>query len=482
MKYYKLTATILLLLILVSCSSDFLVESPESSISTQDFFKSAGDAETALNSIYGSLQDQFSDFQLTLATTDDGFSASGAGNAQVQSMWRYTFDATNDRVFSTFWGSQYKIINYTNLSIDRIPSIDMDENLKNNYIGEARFLRAFSYFKLVRFWGEIPLITMPTETVEGVKVTKSSVEAVYNQIIEDLTFASINLFEKGATVKGRASKEAAQALLAEVYLTLGDWQMAQQQTKAIINSGNFNLVPNFKDLFTASTESNEEIIMAYQYSAMDGFGYPSKTYLPKDKIPGWRGLNAFAPTQDLWDSYEANDLRRDVTMFTTFKEANGNIIQIGAPWFRKFWDMETDNTDNAGIDVPISRYADVLLMHAEASNEASGPSAEAINMVNMVRRRGYGLNINTVSSIDLPSGISQDNFRVAIWKERRWELAGEYHRWFDLKRTNRLASVVGAWLNSVPGTSPFDPSKHLLFPIPETELDANPNLTQNPGW
>src|SRR5690606_816710 len=195
---------------------------------------------------YQPLTDQFDDFQLTIATTDDGFSASGAGAAAVQEMWRYYYTPNNTRVFTGFWGREYDAINRANLAIDRIPNIEMDEKQKNKLLGEARYLRAYIYFKLVQFFGEVPLVTSPTESSEGVDVPKAPVEDVYAQIIDDLNFASSNLFAHDVTEKGRASSEAALGLLAKVYLTKHDWQMAFQKTNEIINAGNFNLVSNFQ--------------------------------------------------------------------------------------------------------------------------------------------------------------------------------------------------------------------------------------------
>lgn len=473
--------TLFLLVFVFASCEDFLAEDPKSLVAIDQFYETADDALAGVNAIYAPLPTtEFHDFLMTIATTDDGYVEAGAGAALVQAMWRYTFTPNNTRVFTPFWEIQYQIINRANSAIANVPAVEMDVNLKNRLLGEAHFLRAFAYFKLVRFFGGVPLLTSPTVSSEGVKVERASAESVYEQIIADLTFAEENLMEQSLTEKGRPSVGAAKGLLARVYLTRENWSDAAQKAKEVIDLGSYNLMSDYSDLFNSATEDNNESIFAYQYAAQDGFGFPSKRYLPRNVIPNWRGLGAFAPTQNLYESFEPNDLRRDITMVSSWTTDGGQTLTFN-PWFRKFWDMSIDNTDNAAIDVPIIRYADILLMYAEALNEAGGPTPEAYDAVNMIRRRGYGLAITSPSDVDLPAGLDQEAFRQAVWKERRWEFGGEYHRWFDLKRTGRLMPVVSDYLNSVEGTSTFE-EKHLLYPIPQTEIDANPNLIQNPNW
>lgn len=486
MRFYKIVTLILLVVVIVSCD-DLLTENPGSSISSDQFYRTSEDAVAAVNAVYEPLPEEFHNYILTIMTTDDGYAASGAGAALVQQMWRYNWSPNNGRVFGGYWESQYDVINRANMAIENIPTIEMDENLKSRLLGEARFVRAYTYFKLVRLFGGVPVITSPTQSADEVNVERATVEEVYTQIIEDLTFAEDNLLDQASTQKGRASVTAATGMLARVYLTRENWEQAAQKAEEIIDAGNNALMSDYQDLFHPDTEDNDEVIFAHQFVAQGGFGYPSKRYLPRGVIPDWRGLGAFAPTWNLYNSYEADDLRRDISLVTSWETEGGDILNFD-PWWRKFWDMTIDNTDDAGIDVPIIRYADILLMYAEAINESeNGPTLEAYEAVNMVRRRAYGEDINSPSSFDLPPGLNQQDFREAVWQERRWELAGEYHRWYDLKRTGRLQAVVSDWLQNGEeteggaATGTFE-EKNLLYPIPQSEIDANPNLEQNPGW
>lgn len=468
---------ILLLTVLTSCS-DILNENPKSIITTETFFNTQEDAILAVNSIYEALylQNNHSRPQLflTVLATDD---------SQLRHLNDYQFDSNYGGYLQENWRAHYILINRANLALTEIPELEFNEAIKNRLLGEARFLRALAYFRIVRFFGDVPLITEPTKSLDDVNIPRTPSETVYTQIINDLEFAENNLFSAKNTESGRATINAAKALLAKVYLTRENWEQAVNYSNEIITAGENRLMEEFPDVFVPENENNEEIIFAIQYQS--GSGRPSyqlRYYLPRN-LPGSpqvaRGLAAYLPSQELYDSYREGDLRRDWTLFTEYTHM-GETASFPPHW-HKFMDYNTlSNTADNDTDFPLLRYADVLLTYAEALNELNGPTAESYEALNKVVRRAYGRGINGSSDVDL-IGLSQQEFRQEILNQRRWEFAGEYHRWYDLKRTGQLIPVMSEWLENQGFLLPV-PEYKTVYPIPQREMDLNPELVQNPGY
>lgn len=474
MRYIKLIGVVLLSAILsVSCSR-MLEENPESYISEHQFFQTKEDADASVLSIYSYLTNNHSRnmYILTATTTDEG----GVSPGGADPLKDYTFDA-NHGTISEFWQNHYRVITRANVSLAGIPTIDMDETLKNSLLAEARFLRAVAYFRMVQFFGKVPLVLVPIKSAENTNIHRSSVDSIYNQIIEDLTFAESHLPKYNNTVEGRPSVPAATGMLTKVYLTRGNWDKAVEKAEAFFsNHKDFQLMDKFSDVFTPETQPNKENIWVLNFKA----GLPGdqqfelKYYLPRD-LPGARGLSRYLPTAAIYNSYQTGDLRKDWTFFTSY--TTGGRTYTFPPHWHKFMDYRTlSNTDDNDTDVPLIRFADMLLMYAEALNEKSGPVTAAYDAVNAVRRRAYGIKVPS-PAVDLQPALSKDDFRKAVWQERKWEFAGEWHRWFDLKRTGRLLSTVAQFVGKEVD------SRYDLFPVPQREMDINTSLKpQNPGY
>lgn len=469
----RLFLLVLTAFVLSSCD-DFISRSPKSSIPVDGFFESKADAEAAVNSTY----DALGTFWLTYPRgmylmaelpTDNAEKGQGVNNPSIVSIGNYTHGPVNDRI-ELLWENFYSAINRANLVLDKVPQMEMsDQQVKQRLLGEARFTRALSYFNLVRFFGGVPLHTEHTQSLENVNKPRAPVDSVYNLIINDLKSAESDLLPPSSTDPGRASTTAATSLLAKVYLTREDWSLAAEEAKQVIDSGHHRLLENFRDIFRPETEVNDETIFAIRHkSGSGGRSYEQRLILPRGTVPGVTGWGADVPRPEFHDTFADDDSRKSATFFTELASpATGEVVSFRPHWF-KFVDMgHLQSPADADTDYPVLRYADVLLMYAEAANEANGgPTAQAYDAINRVRERAYG------SGHDLPSGLSQGEFRETVWQERRFELAGESERWFDLKRTDRLIEV-----NQQLGHNAQE--FHRRYPIPQPEMTANPEITEN---
>lgn len=477
---------------LTACGEDFLTKAPLDSINTENFFETEDDAIYAINGAYQPLQWPKL-YNMRMWTTDimAGNSIVGAGGGddgrETQDLANFVTTADNAGVLDLYRGPSPGILR-CNYVIKNVPGMDIDEDLKDRIVGEAKFLRGLYYFIMVRFFGDVPLIVEPQEPDDDLRPFRTDKEEVYQQIIVDLEEAKAVLptkSEYGDSDLGRATRGAATGLLAKVYLTLEEWQKVVELCEEVDALG-YELNDNYGDNFNVETENSIESLFEVQYVAGAGEDFWSdenqaswlSTFTgPRNSgmVAGGWGWNQ--PTQEFVDAYEEGDLRKDVT-----------ILYDGCPPFdgmeydpsysttgynlRKFLVSKSiaDSYDNSPLNFPVLRYADVLLMKAEALNEL-GRTTEAEEPLNKVRNRA-GLN-------NVESGLSVDDFREIVLHERRMELAFEGQRWFDLIRVED-----GQWglefLHSIGKVNASE--KHLLLPIPQEEIDANPNLEQNPGY
>ncbi|MCB0464258.1 MAG: RagB/SusD family nutrient uptake outer membrane protein [Aequorivita sp.] len=492
MKNTKYILIAFLSVLLWACSQDFLDKQPLDTINTENYPQTAEELVTVVNGAYQPLQWPKL-YNLRMWTSDimAGNSIVGAGGGtdgiETQDMSNFVTQPDNAGVLD-LWRGPWPGILMSNIVLETAPSLDIDENIKNRSMGEAYFLRAHYYFILARYFGDVPIVTVPLSSDDDLFPQRDPVSQVYDLIISDLNQAIELLPPKsayGPQDLGRASKGAALGILAKVYLTLGDYQQVVNLTTQIEALG-YALNPDYYNNFNINNENGQESIFEIQYASDGGFDFWSNENQASWASPfmGPRGANFVGggygwnqPTQEFMNQYENGDLRKDISvLYDGCPTFDGNSYDSDYSYtgynVRKFLVPLSviPSYDNSPMNFPVLRYADVLLMKAEALNEL-GQTSTAEPYLNMIRNRA-GLD-------NIQSGLSQTQFREAVLKERRIELAFEGQRWFDLIRVNNGQYALD-FLHSIGKNNAAQ--KHLLFPVPQIEIDRNPNLTQNPGY
>ncbi|MCE7065916.1 RagB/SusD family nutrient uptake outer membrane protein [Dyadobacter sp. CY326] len=459
-----------------SCTD--LNENPASLITTEQFYKTESDALSAVTSVYnaalnnGGLTMYNRLFHLAFEImSDDAIAGLRVTNADVRTISVLSHSTTNDRV-DELWRESYVAINRANIAIERIPLIEMDATLRTRLVNEAKFLRGLLYFNLVRLWGDVPLVLTETSSLDKdkIEVSRTPKEEVYAQIIKDLTDAEAlpNAFS-GADA-GRATGGAAKSILAKVYLTRQEWDKAAAKSLEVIDGPyGYDLFENFADVFNVATKNGKEHIFSVQCkSNVNGQGNRLASSATPVGIPGVAAAGTDEPHASAYGIFSEKDKRRDVTFFTSLVSPTTGKEVTFPPRFYKYFDpAQIGNPTESAKNIPVIRFAEILLIYAEAVNEASGPNAATYAAVNRVRKR---------AGLTPLAGLTKDTFREAIYLERRLELMFEFQRWFDLIRTKRMITV----LHAVGKTNAAE--KHYLHPVPQRELDLNPKLGQNPGW
>ncbi len=491
MKHFRIYLMSLVALLLMSCSDNFLDRQPLDTINTENYPTTAEELVTVVNGAYQPLQWPKL-YNLRMWSTDimAGNSIVGAGGGsdgiETQDMANFVTSTDNAGVLD-LWRGPWPGILMTNIVLDAAPKLEINEDIRNRSMGEAHFLRAHYYFVLARFFGDIPLITEPQSADSNLFPPRDPVAQVYELIISDLNAAAELLPEKstyGSENKGRASKGAAYGLLAKVHLSLGNYQEVVQYTEEVESLG-YALNDNYADNFSITNENSVESLFEVQYASNGGYDFWSNENQASWASPfmGPRGANFVAggygwnqPTEEFVNAYEEGDERKDATvLYEGAPEFDGKVYESRYSFTgyntRKFLVplSQVSAYDNSPLNFPILRFADVLLMKAEALNEL-GQTDLAENNLNLVRNR---------AGLDDIESLSQADFRNAVLHERRIELAFEGQRWFDLIRVNDGEYGLN-FLRSIGRNNASQ--KHLLFPIPQIELDRNPNLVQNPGY
>ncbi|WP_349293445.1 RagB/SusD family nutrient uptake outer membrane protein [Flavobacterium lacustre] len=493
MKFIKKIVYVSAIFAFTQCSNDFLEKAPLDTINTSNYPTNAAELVTLVNGAYQPLQwPKLYNMRMWTSDIMAGNSIVGAGGGSdgIETQDNSNFVTTTDNQgVLDIWRGPWPGILMSNMVLKVAPNLSIDEDIKNRSMGEAYFLRAHYYFILVRYFGDLPLITTPQSSDSDLYPERVSKDLIYDQIISDLEKAAELLPNKseytGANV-GRANKGAALGELAEVYLTLGNnWQKVVDLTTQVEGLG-FSLNTNYADNFNPSNENSVESLFEVQYNSNGGFSFWSNENQASwtSTFMGPRGSNFVGggwgwnqPTQEFIDSYEPNDSRKDITvLYTGCPAFDGKTYQATYSTtgynVRKFLVplSAVSSYDNSPLNFPILRFSDILLMKSEALNEL-GQTSQAEVPLNKVRNRA-GLS-------NIASGLSQEEFRNAVLKERRVELAFEGQRWFDLIRVNKGQYGLD-FLHSIGKNNAT--SKHLLFPIPQIERDRNPKLTQNPGY
>jgi tetratricopeptide (TPR) repeat protein len=491
MKFIKYML-ILVLVVTAGCSDEFLTKTSPNEVTEANFYQTETDAVAAVNAVYDPLQYSglFANSYWSIGdiTSDDAYKGDG-GKSDGPAWWEFDlFDIkSTNSLLAESWADSYTGIYRANIAMDRLPDIEMDNDHKQRLLGEAKFLRAYYYFWLVRLFGDVPLITEPQQ-LGDLKVSRTSKSEVYDLIISDMIEAAEVLPESYSdSNKGRITKGAANGMLSKVYMWQKDWEKAAENAKKVIDSGAYSLLSNYADNFKEEFENSQESVFEVQFTkggpngawgnASDG-SIQHISIAPRNSgEPGLEGWGFDMPTQDLVDEFESNDPRLEATVLmegSTIqgKEYDPNWSSTGYN-ARKYL-VKRDGFRGPGSDSPVNyrvmRYSEVLLNYAEALNEM-GQVSEAKQYVDQVRER-VGLD-------PLQVGMSQSEFREAVYHERRVELALEGQRWWDLVRTDR---ALGVMQDQPDGHGGQIQEHHLIFPIPQSEIDVNPELTQNPGY
>ncbi|ANI90785.1 glycan metabolism protein RagB [Arachidicoccus ginsenosidimutans] len=485
-----LACLVVSVLFLGSCSKSFI--SADANLQGQPaatkLWQTASDAQAAVNSIYGNLRSwnnvAFASLILENIGSDDAAKGSVPSDAAYINLYdNFTVTATEGQG-DGFWQGQYQNINFCNQVLDNVDTMTtVDASTKARYLAEAKFIRAYSYFRLVRAFGRVPLVLHVPTTQEELNPPQSSADSVYNAIEQDLTDAAANLpTTVSADEAGRATKGAALALHAKVAMYRKEWSDVLNYTNQVISSGVYSLYPDFYQLFRIAHENNSESIFEIQCNYVDGNSDISNSQYAqvqgnRDAGAGW-GFNV--PTQDLVNAFETGDPRLAATvMMAGTTTPSGDVVpaaQAGSPTMynmKAYVPFSVALADNQGADqnVRVIRYAEVLLMNAEANNEL-GNTAAALASLELVRARARGSNSSVLPKV---TTTDQTELREAIWHERRVELAMENDRYFDVIRQGRAATVFGplGW----------KANKNEVWPIPQTEIDNSSGvLTQNPGY
>lgn len=443
------------------CSEDFTDLAPISNRNEADFYNSSDDFEVAINASYAGLQSTgvygrgyWTMFEMRSDNTDQGPDATGLAR-QYTEINSFTEDALNEQVTSA-WSESYRVIANCNVILERIPSIEMETSLQNRITGEALFIRSLVYYHLAIGFGNIPLQLTPY--ISGDELVQVDQNTVLEQLVTDLTEAEANLpVSYSGSEVGKATKGAAATLLAKVLLTLGNDSAAETVLRRIMNSYGYELLPDYADLWGVANENNDESIFEVQYIS-GGIGQGSlftNDFSPSTDLQTGSGFGRNRPTVSMMEAYEDGDLRYEVSMGATYENLEGEIVE--ARHVRKYQsDLAVEN--DSDINFVVFRYADVLLMLAEALGE----TPESYELINEVRNRA-GL-----EDID---ASTPGTFEEKLLHERRVELAFENHRWPDLKRFGAVNKVVEA--------EDFVTNTREYFFIPQREMDINPNFVQN---
>lgn len=491
---------------LTSCNK--LELAPTGTITTGQFFQTETDAIAAINGVYQSLTYTSGEqalygrnlYFLTDMGTDYAAAGASASNFHVQSISKLSIDENNDRV-ALAWKQIYNGINRANIAIDNIPKVNGDETLKARLINEARFIRALLYYTAVRLWSDVPLVLHAPDKLDGktLKVGRTPSEVVYAQIIGDLTAAQALPPTYAAADKGRPTSGSAYALLADVYLTRKEYGKAKETAKYIIDNADtwgYLLVENFGDLFTKYDKKNgPEHIFSVQFE--DGQGGTPGASGQTLTATGYYGPTGIEPPdvsssdEVLYNRFADGDVRKRVSCIkqVVAKNAAGEdtvIFTFPRALFIKYVpDLNAPRTTRP-VNFPVLRYAEVLLIYAEALNEENtAPPTEAYEAINRVRRRAFGEPSATPSSkpgVEL-SGLSREDFRKAIQDERLFEFVQEGKRWFDLVRWGILEEAIKDVTYNGQKIKSAVSKRSYLYPIPQEQRDLNPDgLWQNEGY
>ena len=484
---------------LASCTSD-LTQIPISASTTATFYTQPNDFIQASNAVYNDLK-AYPDRQLNLSETrsDNLYAVSDGGVRDWEGINSFHKTIAANPYVIEAWNANFNGIYRANVLLDQLKTngkVITDAGLKTRLEAEARFLRAFYYFDLVRWFGKVPVFDKPVTANEALATPRSPVTEVYAQIISDLQFAGTNLPETYAAAdKGRATRYAAKAALALVYMTrsgptygiegpglgLSEWSNALTLLNEIIASSKYSFLPGYATIFSFTNENNAEVIFDVQYqtglSPVVGGTFawvlvPDTWFQSQGKaVQG--GLTIRPVATDLLNAYEAKDTRKAFSIQSGYVY---NGVAETQSFFKKYVDLTKVPTNR--VDWPINfivyRYTDVLMLKAECilRGATGGTQAEVDAIVNQVRTRA---GLTAITNVTL----------TQLLKERRLEFAAEGSRWHDLVRSGQIETIISSWVTAEDVQKKMLPfqKNYIIYPIPQTELDVKPGLyTQNAGY
>ena len=496
----KITALGIVLISLshFSCE-DFLVTTDPTRVEDKLFFKNQTQLEQALNGVYGQLQGITSTAYLFKEFTSDNttldFNPLDRGGAAGWEAFEFSTVNPGNGEISNLWNSYYAAIFNANNTLEKLAASTVDESVKKQIEGQLKFIRAYYYFDLAQYFGDVVLVTSTLKTpTEAFELVRSPQEEIYTQVEKDLKDAVAALpstYNKANA--GRVTKGAALTLLGKYYLTRKNYSEAVATLKQVLPLG-YALHANYADNFDPQKKNGVESIFEIQYQGGNDLGewsnfmYMFAPRLSKGAITGYANITPAGrniPTNDIIAAYEAGDLRKDVSLKKGYTLDN---VFYPVPYVNKYNHPHTI-AGRTNDNWPVLRYADVLLMLAEALNEQAGPTAEAYEYLNQVRSR---------AGLKAVSGLDKVGFKDAVLRERRVELAFENHRWFDLKRTMTPAELT-RFMNTYAAKEKASPTvsrggiafnvldyvyedHEYFFPIPAPQILINSKLTQNRGY
>lgn len=507
---------VFLLLTTTNCSEDLLEKDVYGITTSENFYKNEEQIKQAVTEIYSKIRGVAYQNLPTLhffigdITTDDALKGGGSEadfNEGLQ-MQNFTNSSANFMIAAQ-WSNAYVVINRSNIVIEKAPNAAGDSEKLQQYVNEAKFLRAWAYFKLATVFGGVPLLVKDVPANEAY-IARTSEGEVFEQIYKDLTDATElpTRSEYPPSEMGRATSGAAWALMGKAYMFQQNFTKAEEALKKVVQSGEYELNPEFGWNFDYEHRNSKESVFSIQFKEIIGVyntGLQLVQFFSSRTTEGGWGFHV--PTQDLWDAYDNDDPRLTYTFIRSGDRFGGDNydqnegMSLSGYHDRKIFVRRADITtynNNVSKNWEIIRYSDVLLMLAEALNE-NGKSAEALEYINAVRERARNTNpfdpkrekqayvppTDPATSLPDITTTNQAELRQLIWHERRLELAMEGHRRYDLVRQKRYGEVMRAYstkYNTDKGKL-FDDSRDYLMPIPDNEiLLSQGKLTQNPGF
>jgi SusD family. len=529
MKQIQIFITIAAWYAVLSCSK--LDVGPSYQESDLTFWNNPASASNALNACYaGMYPSEYFFFNEDLS--DNAFCVSAVNGGQVRNIAQGNYDGTTTRVAGE-WAFHFGGIRTCNnllANIDKVPGVSAEQ--KSRMMAEARFIRAFHYFQLFTWYGDVPLITSEIGLSESYTIPRTPktqvVEFVMNELDDIQSILPVNTAYP-ASDRGRITKGAAIALKARIQLYEGNWENVIGNCELLMNSnahGTYALFPDYGGIFTAANEYNSEVILDLQYIPVNRTHSEQRFFIPRTEGQLICGI---APSQELVDSYimlngkaideagsgydednpyTGRDPRLDATIVyhgSSFTGKNGTTYVVNTLpgtgdnsidhadatttgyYVRKYYDRTADAANNSGLNLILIRYADVLLMYAEAVNELGNMNADIWNKT--IRQLRTRAGFTAAGALDFPA-LSQASLREIIRRERRSELAMEGTRIFDIRRWRTAETVLNGTMHGFKVNGAylevdrrvFDASKHYLWPVPQTEVNLNKNIKQNPNW